>query len=99
MKKKQDYYTEIVEILRELKSLYPSYSIGKHISTALDEYNDVWGTSDKEILFAFTKYKAQLELDVPHETSEKELKKIIRDAKNLNIHNLLEDGEENIYNS
>ena len=85
MKKvKPTQYTEIINILIELHKLYPSYSMGKHLSTALDDYGDVWGMSDKEVLFAFTKYKAQMEMDVPHETDEEEIERIIKDASNLN---------------
>lgn len=84
-KKKTNLYTEIIEVLQELKVLYPSYSMGKHISTALDDYGDIWGLSDKEVLFALTKYKAQMEMDVPHETGEDELREIMDDAMNLSI--------------
>ena len=84
-KNKPNLYKDILEVLMELKTLYPSYSMGKHISTALDEYGDIWGLSDKEVLYAFTKYKAQMQMDVPHETNEEELKRIIDDAMNLRI--------------
>lgn len=90
-KKKNTLYTEIIDILVELKTLYPSYTMGKHISTALDEYRDIWGLSDKEFLFALTKYKAQMEMDVPHETNEEEIEKIIKDGLNLSIHEVEED--------
>lgn len=82
-KKKPDLYTDIVDVLIELKTLYPSYTMGKHISTALDEYGDIWGLSDKEVLYAFTRYKANMEMDVPHETNEEEIEEIIKDGLNL----------------
>lgn len=82
-KTKQNYYKQIIEALTELKKLYPSYTIGKHLSTALDDYGDTWGLSDKEVLFALTKHKAKMELDVPHETDEEEINKIIEDGMNL----------------
>jgi len=44
--------------------------LGRHIATALDEYGDVWGLSDREILFALEKYKAELDMDVPHTDDE-----------------------------
>lgn len=84
-KPKLNLYADIINVLMELKTLYPSYSMGKHISTALDEYGDIWGMTDKEVLYAFTKYKAQMQMDVPHETGEEELKQIIDDAMNLSI--------------
>jgi len=68
-KTKPNYYKEVLNELIELKTLYPSQTLGQHISTILDEYHDVWGITDKEFLFAVTKYKAQLELvEVPRET-------------------------------
>ena len=79
----KSHYSEIIEELMELKALYPSYTMGRHISTILDEYTDVWGITDKEFLFAIKKYRAQLQMDVPHEADEKELKKIIDDGMNL----------------
>jgi hypothetical protein len=88
MKKKPNrFYKEIVEKLLELKRLYPSYSMGKHLATALDEYEDMWGITDKEFLFAITKYAAQMEMDVPHETDEEEIEKIIEDGLNLSSYN------------
>jgi hypothetical protein len=91
-KNKPNIYTDIINVLTELKSLYPSYTMGKHISTALDDYGDVWGLSDKELLFAFTKYKAQMEMDVPHETGEDELKQIMDDAMDLD--SILKEKED-----
>ncbi len=82
-KKKPDLYGDIINALIELKQKYPSYSMGKHISTALDDYGEIWGLSDKEILYAFTKYRATLEMDVPHETDEDEIQQIIEDGLNL----------------
>lgn len=82
-KPKANTYNKIIEVLQELHKDYPTYSMGRHIATALEEYPDIWGLPDKEILYAFTKYRAQLELDVPHETDEKELEKILKDGMNL----------------
>jgi hypothetical protein len=67
--------------------------MGRHIATALDEYGDVWGLSDKEILFALEKYKSELDMDVPH-TDESEIDQIIKEG--MNLENILkeEDGED-----
>ena len=67
--------------------------MGRHIATALDGYGDVWGLSDREIVFALEKYKAELDMDVPH-TDESEIDQIIKDG--MNLENILkeEDGEE-----
>jgi hypothetical protein len=67
--------------------------MGRHIATALDEYGDVWGLSDREILFALEKYKSELDMDVPH-TDESEIDQIIKEG--MNLENILkeEDGED-----
>jgi|TARA_R110002126_G_scaffold2898_2_gene15972 hypothetical protein len=67
--------------------------MGRHIATALDGYGDVWGLTDKEILFALEKYKSELELDVPH-TDENELDQIIKDGMNLDDILKEQDGED-----
>lgn len=67
--------------------------MGRHLATALDEYGDIWGLTDKEILFALEKYKSQLELDVPH-TDENELDQIIKDGMNLDDILKEQDGED-----
>jgi len=84
---KPNYYVQAIGILMELKKRYPSYNLGRHISTALDEYGDIWGMTDKELLYALTKYEATLEMDVFHETDEQELQKIIEDGMNLTLDN------------
>lgn len=67
--------------------------MGRHIATALDEYGDVWGLSDRELLYAFEKYKAELDMDIPH-TDESEIDQIIKEG--MNLENILkeEDGED-----
>ena len=87
MKKKENHFKNILIVLQELNTLYPSYGVGRHLSTALGDYGDLWGVSDKEILFAFTKYRAELEMDVPRETDEEELRKILEDGLNLTLSN------------
>lgn len=96
-KPKQSFYTDIIEKLLELKTDYPSYSMGKHLSTALDEYGDLWGMTDKEMAFAITRYKAQMEMNVSRETDE-DMEKIIREGINLKGLSSLElDDEEYDY--
>lgn len=92
MGKSNDYY-KVLALLQQLHITYPNYNMGRHIATALDEYGDVWGLSDREILFALEKYKAELDMDVPH-TDESELDQIIKDG--MNLENILkeEDGED-----
>lgn len=84
--KKPTNYNKVLKILEELHSLYPSFNIGRHLSTALEEYRDIWGVPDSEVLYALEKYKATLEYNnVPRETDEEELEKIINDGLSLNI--------------
>jgi hypothetical protein len=92
MGKPNDYY-QVLALLQQLHISYPNYNMGRHIATALDEYGDVWGLTDKEILFALEKYKAELDMDVPH-TDESELDQIIKDG--MNLENILkeQDGED-----
>jgi hypothetical protein len=92
MGKPNDYY-RVLALLQQLHISYPNYNMGRHIATALDGYGDVWGLTDKEILFALEKYKAELDMDVPH-TDESELDQIIKDG--MNLENILkeQDGED-----
>ena len=93
MAKRTEDYQKLLTTLKQLHEAYPNYNMARHISTALDEYGNFWGLSDKEFLFALEKYKSELEMDYPHE-DENELEDIIRDG--MNLQNLLneENGEE-----
>lgn len=87
---KRDQYAQILNVLRDIHKDHPSYNIGRHLSTALDGYGDIWGLSDKEVLFALQKYKAELDMDVPH--SDNEIEQIIRDGEDLE--NILKEEDE-----
>jgi hypothetical protein len=91
--RKASYYSQILTILQQLHAAYPNYNMGRHLATALDDYGDIWGLMDKEVLFALEKYKSQLELDVPH-TDDKELDQIIKDGMNLDDILKDQDGED-----
>jgi len=92
--KKPNYYNQIIHLLQQLHTAYPEYNMGKHLSTALDEYGDIWGVTDKELLFALEKYKTQLEMDIPH-TDDKELDQIIKEGMDLeNILKEEDNGED-----
>ena len=80
--KKPNYYNQIIHLLQQLHAAYPEYNMGKHLSTALDEYGDIWGVTDKELLFTLEKYKTQLEMDIPH-TYDNELDQIIKEGMDL----------------
>jgi len=89
--KTPNYYRQIVQTFVRLQKAYPTYNIGRHISTALDEYSDVWGVSDKEFLYAIQKYEIELNIDGPH-IDDKEIEEIIKDGMNLD--SIFEEEEE-----
>ena len=88
---KKTHYQQALQTLQDLHKSFPTYNLGRHISTALDEYGDVWGLTDKEFAFALDKYKTELEMDVPH-VDEKEIDKIIKEGMDLD--NILKEDEE-----
>jgi hypothetical protein len=90
MGKPNDYY-RVLALLQQLHTSYPNYNMGRHIATALDDYGDVWGLSDREILFALEKYKAELDMDFPH-TDESEIDQIIKEG--MNLENILKEDDD-----
>ena len=89
-KKPNDYYS-VLALLQQLHASYPNYNMGRHIATALDEYGDVWGLTDKELLFALEKYMAELDMDIPH-TDESEIDRIIKEG--MDLENILKEDED-----
>lgn len=75
-----NYYKKICSLLERLHKLHPSYNMGKHLSTALDESN-LWGMSDKEIYTALNNYSEELLLDKEH--PKEDLEMIIKGGMNL----------------
>jgi len=97
MAKRTCPYNQAIHVLQELKKAYPHYTMGQHFSTALSDYGDVWGLTDKEFLFALEKYKTELEYNI---VPEKEIDKIIEEGKDLYTlfkDDNQEDQEENGY--
>ena len=92
--KKTNHHSKIIKLLQELHNSYPNYTLGRHISTALSDYGDFWGITDQEMLFALTKYKSQLEMDVPH-SDEKEIDEIIKQA--MDLENILKEEDNGDY--
>ncbi len=85
-------YKKILKVLEELHKQYPTFNLGRHLATALDDYGDVWGISDKELLFLLEKYRTALELDQLHIMDDAYVSKVIKDAENLE--DILKDGDE-----
>lgn len=92
MKRKPNYHKQIISLLEDLHKTYPTYSMGRHLSTALDGYGDVWGLTDKEFVFLLDKYKTRMELDIPHIADEAELDQIMKEGMNLD--SLFKEEEE-----
>lgn len=93
--KQPNYYGRSLMLLHRLKDLYPMYTMGRHLSTVLDDCGDVWGLTDKELFAELNEYKRQLEMDKPHDDSEIEI--IIKEGMNLN-RIFIEDTEINTDN-
>jgi hypothetical protein len=91
--RRASYYSQVLGTLQALHRAYPNYNIGKHLSTALDGYGDMWGITDREMLFALEKYKAQLEMDIPH-ADDDEIDQIIKEGMNLDDILKDQDGED-----
>lgn len=92
MSRQPNYYRKIINVLERLRKAHPTYNIGRHISTALDGYDDIWGVTDKEFLFALEKYELALNMDIDH-IDQEEIEKIIKDGMNLE-RTLFEEEEE-----
>jgi len=93
MSRKPNYYSQIIATLNELHKSFPTYNIGKHLSTALDGHGDVWGMSDKEFLYVLTKYRIELDLDGPYNSNDQEIESIIKSGMDLD--NIFEEEEYN----
>lgn len=89
--KHPNYYKQIINALDRLKKSHPKYNMGRHLSTALDG-SDMWGITDRELLFAIQKYEIELNMDVDH-IDEEEIEDIIKDGMNLE-RMFLDDEEE-----
>jgi hypothetical protein len=83
-------YNKIIKALQLLNKKHPTYNMGRHLSTALDGYPDIWGLTDKELLFALNKYTAEMEID---NSNGENIDLIIKEGLNLS-HILDEDYEE-----
>jgi len=89
MSKKPTAYNQAIHLLQDLKKTHPTYTLGQHVSTALADYGDAWGISDKEFVFALEKYQSELEYNTVDDT---EVEKIVRDAQDLT--KLFKDEED-----
>lgn len=77
-----NYYCKILTAFHKLKEICPSCSMGRHLSTILDDCGDVWNVTDKELSLIVSKYAKQLTLDKPH--NEQDINRIIDEGLHLN---------------
>jgi hypothetical protein len=87
-------YSQILNVLHELQREYPQYNMGRHLATSLDEYGDVWGIPDNEILFALNKYRAQLHMDVEYSEIQ-DIERIMEDG--IDLDNILKEEDNGDY--
>ena len=85
-------YKKVLKMLEALHKEYPTFNLGRHLATALDDYGDFWGIADKELLFLLEKYKTALELDQLTVMDDAYVSKIIKDSENFD--DILKDGDE-----
>ena len=78
--RKANYYNQAISTLQELHKNYPTYNMGRHLATVLDEYGDVWGMTDKELVFALEKYKAELGINI---IPDEDIDEIVKDGMDL----------------
>lgn len=92
MSRKPSPYNQSLNLLHQLHKKFPSYNMGRHLATALDGYGDVWGLTDKELLFALEKYSTQLDIDIPY-AEDDAINQIIKDG--IDLDNILKEEDDN----
>lgn len=92
MSRRPSDFSKLITILTDLHRGYPNYNVGRHLATVLADYGDIWGMTDRELVFAIEKYKIQLDMDVPH-AEDSEIDEIIRQGMNLD--SILKEEENN----
>lgn len=87
-----NYYKECLKLLDSLHISHPSFSLGRHLSTAFSDYGDVWNITNKEMLYALQKYQAEMDLNnVKTKSHEQFVDRVIKDA--MDIDNILRDED------
>jgi hypothetical protein len=97
MSKKLNQLNQFITLLQELNKQFPAQPISNHLATAFSDYGkiqDLWGLSNKELVFALEKYQANMEIENFIPTHDSELEKIIEEGKNIDKINLYNDNEE-----
>jgi len=87
-----NHYGECIKVLVSLHKEHPSFTLGRHLATALSDYGDIWGISDKEMLFALKKYQSELGMTDDRIVEDEYVNKVIKDGMNLDT--ILDDDDE-----
>jgi hypothetical protein len=87
---KHSSYRQIINVLERLHKTHPTYNMGRHLATALDD-SDIWGVTDRELLMALKKYETSLNLD-NHVNNEEEIEEIVKNG--INLERMFLDEEE-----
>ncbi len=78
-----NYKRKFGKLMEELIRDYPSFSLGRHLSTALSDYGDFWGISDKSLCDAIEEYQKKLALDITDIAPDEFVYRIQQDAEHL----------------
>ena len=76
-----NHYHKMLTVLHKLKTICPHYTMGKHISSIVDECGDVFNVTDKELATIMVRYAKQLCMDKPH--PDKDIDNIIDEGMHL----------------
>jgi hypothetical protein len=85
-----NYHRKIIQVLERLHKAHPTYNLGKHLSTAIDD-SELWGITDKELFLSLQRYESSLTMDKDH-IDEEEIEAIIKDG--MNLRKIFLDDEE-----
>jgi len=92
MKPKHDYYSKIIELLKNLKKNYPNYEFSTHITTATADYEDVGGLTDRQLYDLLVKYEFDLGVDANLIAPESDVDRILREG--LSLDTLLDEEDD-----
>lgn len=97
MSKKPTQFNKFINLLQILQKQFPAQPVSNHIASALADYGsiqDIWGLSDKELVFALERYQSNLEIENFIPTHDSELERIIEEGKNIDKINLYDTEDE-----
>lgn len=79
---KENYQNEIFSLLKELKKKYPNFSIGRHISSCIENNEQLWGITDKELYYQLKRYSLELSID-EKVNANFDIDEIIKDGESM----------------